>query len=335
MRFTKIIIYNLSVFFALLFIVEAGFKVVAPGYEYYERTYAAKFEELAQFKLDTNWVKKDADLGWVSKQKTDLKFYRPDFFGVEYGIDGHGFRNPLTKGERVKKILLLGDSFLFGIFLENNQTISAKLQHELGSEYVVYNMAVPGWGLDQMSQAYAKYVDEINPDQVLLFFIDDDISRVMEALYWGAAAKQAYKLKNNQLVLRDSMDGKLNGLESFFVFNSQLVNRLYKIWIYRKAAPLAKAILNRMIQREQNYGRKLASVRFPRKEQIGNDHLKIYDLSTFFKDQNCYYLDMEKEIRVLPKEAYEAFYIPEDDHPSPLAAEFVANRLKKIITLMR
>ena len=336
MQFTKLIIYNLAILLGLLFLAEVGFRISEPDYAYYERTCAADFYEKAWQKLDTNWVQKDTTLGWVCRQKDYLKFYQPDFFNVAYAINSDGFRSPeftipMDTFPRAKRVLLLGDSFLFGIFLENDQTISAKIQQQLGADFEVFNLSIPGWGLDQMFQAYSKYVQQIQPDIVLLFYIDDDISRLVEAFYWGAGVKNAYSLEKGELILRDPEDGQLNDLESFFCFNSQIVNRLYKVGVFQKALPLSKAILQEMIESEKASGRSLITVRFPRREQIGNERLKKYDLEVFFKEHHCTYQDLEKEIRLLPKEAYDPFFIKQDDHPSESGTDFISKKLVDMI----
>ena len=335
MKVIKLFIYNLGILFTLLVLIEIVFKIANPNYVYYERTYAAKFKEKAIHKLDTNWVAPDDDLGWVCKQKEDLKFYRSDFFELPYQINKQGFRNALNfdsiQASAKKRILLIGDSFLFGIFLQNEETISAQLQKQLGGDYEVFNLAIPGWGIDQMYQAYTKYLEQISPDQVILFYIDDDISRTIEAFYWGASKKQAYKIVDDKLTIRKSTDGKLNEIESFFVFNSQIINRLYKINCFQKAVPLAQAILQKMIQSEQIRKRKLTAIRYPRIEQIGNNDLHFFDLEAFFRNNQCSFSDIEKKLRLLPKDQYVDFYISKDDHPSVEGTKYVTKLLKEII----
>lgn len=311
----------------MVFLLEIGFRIVDSDYKYYERTSGCDFEGKALVKMDTNWVQRDEDLGWVCRQKPDLNFYRSDFFDVKYHINSAGFRTPEFLPSSEKRILILGDSFLFGLFLEEDSTVASRLNRLLGDDYRVFNMSAPGWGVDQMYHAYLKYVDEINPDQVILFFIDDDISRVMEAFYWGAADKKSFRLVDGELTLRAAEDGKLGKLESFFCFNSQIVNRLYRIDIMKRAEPLAKVLIDKIIQGEQQRNRNLMAFRFPRKEQIGSDMLKKYDLTSFFESRNCFYRDLEKSVRSLPENQYSGFYIPGDDHPSAAGTLYISGQI--------
>ena len=206
------------------------------------------------------------------------------------------------------------------------------MQKKLGANYEVFNLAIPGWGIDQMYQAYTKYVEQIAPDQVIFFYIDDDISRTIEAFFWGAGTKNSYQLTDNGLLTkRKPTDGLLNRIESFFVFNSQIINRLYKCKTIQKAKPLAQAILKKVIDAEKKHHRKLAITRFPRVEQIGSNTPQVFDLQYFMKKNECNYLDLEKKIRLFPPHQYLDFYISDDGHLSEKGTKYVADILIKTI----
>ncbi|MFT4973290.1 MAG: hypothetical protein ACI9JY_002498, partial [Saprospiraceae bacterium] len=270
------------------------------------------------------------DLGWVCQQKTHLKFYRQDFFDVKYQINQEGFRmqrdlDDLQKTAR-KRILLLGDSFLFGIFLENQQTISAKLQQQLGEDYEVFNLAIPGWGIDQMYQAYEKYVAQIQPDQVILLFIDDDLQRTVEAFFWGATTKRAYHLVNGQLAFRTPTDGSLNAIESSFVFNFQIVNRLYHYWHQQQGIHLSKAIFNQLGSREKGRGKPLTILRIPRKEQVLQNDCFQTNLTHFLKNQDIKFDDLIEPFKG-QTHPIDYLYLPNDDHLSEKGTALVAKCL--------
>lgn len=331
----KVLSVNLVILIILLLAVELFLKITHADYLYYERTYAAKFPEKAIHQLDSNWVKTDQDLGWVCRQKEKLKFYKPEYFDCSYQINQEGFRmsqdiEGLSASPK-KRILLLGDSFLFGIFLKNNQTISAQLQAQLGDNYEVFNLAIPGWGIDQMYQAYQKYVQIIQPTQVMLIFIDDDIRRTVEAFFWGAATKNAYRLEQGKLVFRTANHGELNAVESFFVFNTQIVNRLYQYWHLLEAERLSKAILRQLISDEKYAHRKLTAFRIPRQEQVDHPNLQTFDLSPFFEEQQLDFFDFEKPLKQLTSSELKSLYIPNDDHLSEKGAALIQDKLKEWI----
>jgi hypothetical protein len=68
--------------------------------------------------------------------------------------------------------MVSGDSFTFGALLDDPDTLTYLLQERLGSGHEVYNLASPGWGLDQMYLAYRKFVDRIDPDIVIVVYIE-------------------------------------------------------------------------------------------------------------------------------------------------------------------
>jgi hypothetical protein len=58
-------------------------------------------------------------------------------------------------------ILCLGDSDVFGIFLEYNALWTSLLQQELGNEYVVMNMGVPGYSPDSITRVGVKTIETL------------------------------------------------------------------------------------------------------------------------------------------------------------------------------
>ena len=335
MRQPKVLFYNLTILFVLFLFFEIGFRLLNPDYQYYEQTYIGQFENSTAIeKLDTNWVEKDLDLGWVCKQKTNLNFYDSTFHSIQYNINTSGFRNPtdfdsLATPKSKKRILLIGDSFLFGIFLEESMTIRSQLQKRLGAEFEVITLAVPAWGLDQMYLSYKKYIKKIDPDQVMVLLIDDDVSRVVEALYWGAATKPAYKLEDEKMILKDSLEGKLNGFEAAFAFNSKISNKIYQHTCLRKAEPLAAAFLNQWKAEESARGKSLKVLHFPRIEQVGPTVGLRHDFENIFAPND--YLIVEKQLLQLNETQLRQLYIPGDGHPSAAGAEFIAKLLYELI----
>ena len=86
-----------------------------------------------------------------------------------HSTDHRGTRNPPDTGSRV---LLLGDSFIYGHGVEENQTVAHYLREEHGWE--VYNLARQGDGLGRESVMLRTFIDELKPEKVVLFpFIND------------------------------------------------------------------------------------------------------------------------------------------------------------------
>ena len=148
---------------------------------FYVRSYPGQHED-----RKVPWMKRDPDLGWVLDRANSQLENRHSHYRFNYRVNREGFRNAvdfasLSSHTTKTRIMLLGDSFAFGLFLEEEDTLSSILESKLGENYEVFNMGISGWGIDQMLLAYQKYTDVIRPDIVVLAYIDNDISRVMQA----------------------------------------------------------------------------------------------------------------------------------------------------------
>ncbi|MEM1324055.1 MAG: hypothetical protein AAGG75_27585 [Bacteroidota bacterium] len=331
MKTLKVFGINLLVLAALLLCCELTFRLVYPDYRYYEQTYAAKFEAACQIHpVDTNWVKVDTALGWVCRQREQLRFYLPAFHHIAYGINAEGFRHPSDfadlppKGGR-RRVLLLGDSFLFGLFLPDSLTISQQLQRRLGEGVEVLNIAVPAWGLDQMYLAYQQYREQLDVDQVIILYIDDDISRLVEAFYWGVACKPAFKVEAGRLKPRSPTDGALGFLGRSTLFQSQLINHCYHQYCERQAIPIAEALFDSLMQTEQKLGRELMVLRCPRIQQIPDaSSTTPFDHDAFFATKKMTYYNLQNNIAALPAAQQQQLYVPQDGHLSAEGALFIA-----------
>lgn len=89
----------------------------------------------------------------------------------EVRIDGHGLRgDPLPSPGEVSRILMLGDSMVFGLGLEQGETIPSQLGDRLrarGVRAAVANGGVPGYGTSDVAAAAARLVPRIEPRLVV------------------------------------------------------------------------------------------------------------------------------------------------------------------------
>ena len=116
-------------FLAGLFLAtEAGLRLFDPKYAFYSRTQSGQFKDRTFGAR--HWPRKDPDLGWI------LGGEAPDFFkpeGLEppvYVANSQGFRDTkdfatIDYNSGKTRIMMLGDSFLFGAHLDAQKTISA------------------------------------------------------------------------------------------------------------------------------------------------------------------------------------------------------------------
>lgn len=151
--------------------------------------------------------KYDPNLGWGYKE------YNSNIEnGIEYIFNEEGYRsdNKDSKTDFSKPIVIIvGNSVIFGHGINFNETFGYRLQSKLGDKYQVINMAVQGYGLDQVYIKLEKVIKKYKPKFVITDFIDDyDVrngNRDRRTLFRCAsfsATKPQFSLSKNGLVLR-------------------------------------------------------------------------------------------------------------------------------------
>ena len=331
MKPLKILVVNLLIFGVLFAAVEGVLRWQAPDYAYYYQTHPAQpdlVEVLAR--CTATWPRPDADLGWTIRPQETLDFPSPPRTGVRYDINAEGFRMPFdltdSIAEEKRRVLLLGDSFLFGIYLNEAATVTAQLRDTLGEEFVFYPIAVPAWGLDQMYLAYQKYVDVIRPDQVILTFIDDDLMRSLEILYHGVGRKPRLKIADGQLVPNHDNPARWETI----CWNNQIGNRLLRAHHERRAAELGAFMLRDIAQRERAAGRTLSVVRIPARVDLDAGEARpIFDLGEAVTAQGGQYRAL---FEPFSREDYADYYIPDDGHFTEAGVERLVEELIPVLS---
>lgn len=140
----------------------------------------------------------DALLGWRTKKnirdgKTGERKLTTNSKGIrslkEYSYE---------KTPNTIRIVLLGDSFTFGEEVTDEEVYASRLEHLLPNTEVI-NMAVHGYGTDQMLLLLQHEGVMYAPDIVLLGFIYDDIDR--NILSFRDFAKPTYRIIDGRLTL--------------------------------------------------------------------------------------------------------------------------------------
>lgn len=331
MNLLKVGLYNLLILIALLLIMEVFFRVIKPNYSFYERTYPEQYSDRPH--PDISWLKKDLDLGWVCKTSQSIQFPNKHYADkkIDYNINSQGFRNSsnldsLPSKRNKKRLLLLGDSFVFGVYLHDFETIEAQLKKELGNEYEIYNLGIPGWGIDQMYMAYQKYVQKIDPDEIWLFYIDYDIYRCAESFRETEGMnKKSFMLKKDQIKVRDKEDGKPSYWK-FFYQNSLILNRLYKIYSYRQGKKISAAVLNKMCDEKHPLNK---VIRIPIIGDFNKGEPKNLSFKSLFKNKSVDYVELFEAMNNLPLETLNNLYLENDGHLTKEGSIFVVNEILK------
>ena len=104
-------------------------------------------------------------------------------YHVTYRSNAQGFRDERAPGRRRRrgrKIALVGDSFAFGQGVAFDQTFGALLETGLPGT-AVDNLAMPGFGLDQIWRTVNAVALPLRPELVIVAFISEDFTRSFNA----------------------------------------------------------------------------------------------------------------------------------------------------------
>ncbi len=156
------------------------------------------------------WVY-DATLGW---------FHRPSSFGHStlsgpdrgrvrinaLGLRGRELAAPRPEG--VRRVLVLGDSYVFGVGTDEENIFTTHLERLLnggGPGFEVVNLGVTGYSTDQELQLLRRLGPQLSPNLVLVVTCDNDFRANTEDFAFGRYYKPYFELDaGGRLVLRNT-----------------------------------------------------------------------------------------------------------------------------------
>lgn len=201
------------------------------------------------------YARLDPDLGWVSRAPAGE-------------INEQGFRDPrpftaASGALPATRVMVLGDSFVWGSKVEADESIPRRLEAALGETTVAFAVAAPGWGIDQMYLAYRRYRDVLRPNVVVLAFIDDDIARVLETWRpFERLPKPAFRVEHGALVPKAPTDDPYDlGLWLADSVVARCVTR--EIRRETTARTIARVIVQQLVLDTRARGERLLVVRIP------------------------------------------------------------------------
>jgi hypothetical protein len=118
--------------------------------------------------------------------------------GVEYRTNGHGIREPELppKAAGEHRILLLGDSFVWGDGLREEDTVARQLQRRLdprGKRYRVINAGISGFDTRDELEQLRRLAPVYQPDTVVLFFFTNDVLARQDRALEGRGAASSWR----------------------------------------------------------------------------------------------------------------------------------------------
>ena len=101
-----------------------------------------------------------------------------------YASNAQGMRAPNDFSDRCggrRRIVMVGDSYFFGTGVAIDKTIGSQLADSLSHRFDVYNVAMPGFGIDQIWMSLRHKALALCPALIVVGFIDDDWNRSLTA----------------------------------------------------------------------------------------------------------------------------------------------------------
>lgn len=162
----------LSIFFGIviaIFLLELYFRFFDPQMLFDEcRVHA------------TSRIVQAEGIGFVLRQNLSWCEYQWDSHKrINFTTNSDGLRMLTAIGEKkegMKRLVLLGDSFVEGLFLDDSETVGYVLDGLLPDDFEVINMGVSGTGTAQQIVRLEERGLKYDPDYVVLLFYPNDFS---------------------------------------------------------------------------------------------------------------------------------------------------------------
>ena len=140
----------------------------------------------------------DPELGWRM---------RPEYESESVSHDEKGFRRVPHRSEAPSRarVLMIGDSFTYGLGVRDDETFAAYLRSEHG--YEVVNAGVNAYGADQALLLWEREGQEIGADFVVLGYFVDDFYRNGLAVRDAPKPYFAYREASGDYVLQKPPPG--------------------------------------------------------------------------------------------------------------------------------
>jgi lysophospholipase L1-like esterase len=139
----------------------------------------------------------DPDFGFWNKADLRDKQFQNDVGTPPYRVttNERGLRMDRSvvapKPDDLRRVLVMGDSFVFGVGVNNSHTFPARLEQRLNKtagealpRFEVVNAGCPGWGTENALAFYRKVGVELDPDLVVVCFYRNDLKDNMRRLVY-------------------------------------------------------------------------------------------------------------------------------------------------------
>ena len=161
------------------------------------------FQRLQSQSMDTGFMRYHPQLGWSLSPEWSGQHRHYDYQAT-YNLGPAGFREQPPKaatGAASQRIAVLGDSFTFGLGVEDKETFTAVLNASGDAEFI--NYGVPGTSTDQQLLLLNQLMRRDPPDEVvlILYLPNDILDNTLDYPLQAEQANPLFVLNNGQLIL--------------------------------------------------------------------------------------------------------------------------------------
>jgi hypothetical protein len=143
----------------------------------------------------------DPELGEIPVPLQKGRQRHPGGYDFTYSNNSLGFRGSREYGPKpagTRRILLLGDSFTYGLGVDDDQTFAAELERELGKRYLpaeVINAGNPGRGTDYELKLFQTVGAGLKPEVTVLCFFSNDFQDNARGEYYDVEVGGGLRIK--------------------------------------------------------------------------------------------------------------------------------------------
>ena len=250
-----------------------------------------------------------------------------------WDFDQHGDR---IRGEQVVsqvphkdklRVVALGDSYVFGIDLREEDTFASLLMQR-NPKLDVLNMGIPGYGIDQAVLKYLRYGVKWQPDVIVLGIYLTDYERAALSFTFGAKPRYqitdtGYRVENRPLAKPNAVVAQVESAMQHRIYLVEAARNLSRKLTHSKAKEAAffqqndkrvRGILE-ILQQQLSPDQQLVVLHFPAAEQFDNPssyRAQLHQrLLAIYQSLNLDYIDLKTvfEAEMPPEDVYRQLYV--------------------------
>jgi hypothetical protein len=267
----------------------------------------------------------DPAVGYRLRPSRNMALYsrkNQHFDLVVSNADGFRSNRELDVDDGRRRILIVGDSFVFGLGVRVEDRMTEQLE-ATASTWRVDNLGMPGWGMDLMIRAIEQYGGKARPHIVVLAIYSGDFQRLLP--YFAGVGYRFSKF--------DLVGGELVTVpfpHVTFWEHSRIVQLLYRTLqnIDPERLELNEAILERYLKIAHTIGFTPVVMFHPTKRNDEPDQKRRAFLQQWTSRNNVSFLDLTAAIQ---SAGVTNVYITNDIHWNPAGHRLAAAQLRNFL----